>query len=177
MTTTSPRQLDEQDAADAAWADPEWSVDSAIRTCCGGIGRHSRGCMVEMTTQGTDHVVPPADSAAMTTALADPAPPTAAHDVAEWWEADDGRRFRCIENANRVAGTNKLRVYAHCIQWDNGEIHQGDGGGLNRPVIALDEPDEDGCWRETGVKLTAAEAREAAAILLQAADELDGWVK
>ncbi|MBN3458791.1 hypothetical protein JNN96_32665 [Mycobacterium sp. DSM 3803] len=32
------------DAADAEWAAPRWQVDSTTRTCCGGIGNHTREC-------------------------------------------------------------------------------------------------------------------------------------
>ncbi|CRZ14798.1 hypothetical protein [Mycolicibacterium neworleansense] len=31
-------------AADPAWADPAWQLDSTTRTCCGGIGSHTRDC-------------------------------------------------------------------------------------------------------------------------------------
>ncbi len=35
--------LDEE-LADAAWADPDWPVDSTTRPCCGGIGDHTQEC-------------------------------------------------------------------------------------------------------------------------------------
>lgn len=37
----------DQAAADDAWADPDWQVDSTTRPCCGGIGSHTRECTAQ----------------------------------------------------------------------------------------------------------------------------------
>lgn len=44
---TKQAQATAVDAADAAWADPRWQVDSTTRTCCRGIGDHTQECTAQ----------------------------------------------------------------------------------------------------------------------------------
>ncbi len=97
--------------------------------------------------------------------------PPGATDGCEWWD-DVDRRYRCVESENRVSGN--ARVYAHCLQWDDGSIEPGNSNGLNRPGVSLDCDDEQG-WTDTGIALTAAQARALAGYLVEAADHVDQW--
>ncbi|BBZ03607.1 hypothetical protein MCHIJ_30440 [Mycolicibacterium chitae] len=160
MTTTESTT----ETVDAAWADPNWQIDSATRTCCGCIGAHARGCMGEKTTQDTSRVVPLADSAAMTTALADPAPPPGSEHIDDWGSGGDDRRI-VLGATHRIIDSD-VTVSFSCIQWRDGHIESG--SDPEPPMLYLDGAPEN---------LNADQARHLAAVLLALAAQVDGWVK
>lgn len=79
-------------AADAAWADPAWQVDSTTRTCCGGIGRHTRDCAAPAHLETI------------------PAPADAQH-VEDWIDWNDtGEYERHISGTRRAVAGVEIRI-------------------------------------------------------------------
>jgi hypothetical protein len=130
-------------------ADAAWSgrlVDSATRPCCGGIGAHAAGC-----TTPDD---PRADVAV---------PAGAVH--ADEWEDDDPQPYRIVTGARRGITDRDLIVWTSALQRQDGSLDvDRDPPTVNLGAVS---------W-ERG--LTAGQARELAALLVEAADEIDGWV-
>jgi hypothetical protein len=105
-----------------------------------------------------------------------PLPPGAK--PSEWWDVDAGEEtFRCVETPARLIGASRTRVYSHCTQWEDGRVDDGttDSGFHSAPGVSLDLIDDHGDATDTGITFTSAEARAAAAALIDAADEIDGW--
>ncbi|MAS06206.1 MAG: hypothetical protein CL534_16200 [Ahrensia sp.] len=72
-------------------------------------------------------------------------------------------------------GLTTVGVYTHAVQrWDGQLSYDPSDGG---PGVSIDTMyrGEDGA-RDTGVTVSSDEARELAAALIAAADEIDGWV-
>ncbi len=87
-----------------------YPVDSATRTCCGGIGRHTRGCSTV-------------------------APPPGADLVCEWEDNIDGQpSWRSIFGADRLITDTKIRVYPTVVQLADGSIEDS---GLSAPHISI----------------------------------------
>jgi len=132
-----------------AGADAAWGVqpvDSATRRCCGGIGAHASGC----TTLDD----PRADVAVPARAV-----------FADTWQDDDPQPHRVVMGAKRGVDDHDLIVWASALQWQDGRI----AVDRDPPTVNLDAVS----W-ERG--LTAGQARELAALLVEAADEIDTWV-
>ena len=86
--------------------------------------------------------------------------------AAKGWQ-DSGLRelpYRVIFGAHRDVTDHKARVYTSAIQFADGRI---DDGLIEAPSLAVSDADS----------LTSDQARELAALLLEAADELDGWTR
>jgi hypothetical protein len=81
------------------------------------------------------------------------------------WQADDPQPYRVVMGADRGIDGHDLRVRPSAIQFADGRI---DDGHIERLAIHVDDCDR---------TLTAAQARELAAVLLAAADEVDGWAR
>jgi hypothetical protein len=106
-----------------------------------------------------------------------PLPPGAK--PSEWWDVEDGEQtFRCVEGTPRLIGASRTRVYTHCTQWEDGRVEDGatEPTFHSAPGVSLDLIDDHGDATDTGITFTSAEARDAAAALIAAADEIDGWV-
>lgn len=80
------------------------------------------------------------------------------------WEPDDPQAYRVIYGVTRGVAGHDLLVQTSALQYADGSINTTD----DPPRVSLDIHDDDG--------LTSAQARELAAALVEAADELDGWV-
>lgn len=91
------------------------------------------------------------------------------------WEPDGARRYRLVESENIAVG-DTVRLYAHCMQWADTGIHPGDPDGRNRPGVSIDEAGDRGGWTDTGISLTASEARAAGLALFKLAGQLDHWM-
>jgi hypothetical protein len=106
-----------------------------------------------------------------------PLPPGAK--PSEWWDVDAGEEtFRCVEGTPRLIGASRTRVYCHCTQWEDGRIDDGttEPGFHSAPGVSLDLLNKHADPTDTDITFTIREAREAAAALIDAADEIDGWV-
>lgn len=118
-----------------------YPVDSATRTCCGGIGTHTRGCRANV-----------------------PLPPGA--DFACSWQG--APVFRTVFGIDRTVTDSTARVYTAAIQLADGTL---DDGAIEAPGLYVCDGERD------GLHLNSDQARELASVLLQAADEIDGWVQ
>jgi hypothetical protein len=106
-----------------------------------------------------------------------PLPPGAK--PSEWWDVEDGEpTFRCVEGTPRLIGASRTRIYTHCTQWEDGRVEDGktEPDFHGPPGVAFELLGEAGHLADTGITFTSAEARAAAAVLIAAADEIDGWV-
>lgn len=96
-----------------------------------------------------------------------PLPPGA--EYADLWSAagdGDTRQCRVINGATRsVEGNPDVRVWTGAMQYSDCSL---DDGALDRPSVWIDARQE---------ALSPRQARELAAALLEAADELDGWTR
>ncbi|WP_261887546.1 DUF6907 domain-containing protein, partial [Mycobacterium marinum] len=95
-----------------------------------------------------------------------PLPPGA--EYADPWGAvdSDPRQYRVINGATRsVEGNSDVEVWTAAVQYDDGTLDQD---ALDRPNVWIQAHQEG---------LSSAQARELAAALLSAADELDGWTR
>jgi hypothetical protein len=111
----------------------------------------------------------------------DIAPPAGAEVEADIWEDAQPQRYRVIYGVSRaIAGRNgritvaeNVLVWSHCIQFQDESID--DGSAMEPPGISID--DGNGEHRtQTVITLNGSQARELAAALLEAADQVDGWV-
>jgi hypothetical protein len=105
-----------------------------------------------MTTFRSIHDVPPV-----------PLPPWAR--LVDDWQDDDHQPYRVVLGADRKVTDHALTVSPSAVQWADGTI---DNGKIEPPhifVLNLGESDP----------LNSDQARELAAVLLEAAAQLDGW--
>jgi hypothetical protein len=74
-------------------------------------------------------------------------------------------------------GLTGVSVYTHAVQLGDGSLSFAASDGA--PGVSIDtfwRDDPNGSPHETGISVTANDARELAAALLAAAAEIDGWV-
>lgn len=100
-----------------------------------------------------------------TTPTIDPPVGATACDI---WQEHDPLPYRVVFGAFRMVTDHAAVVSSSAVQWADGSI---DDGGIEAPAIALLN---DGT--EAILGLDSDQARELAAALLEAADELDRWV-
>jgi len=91
-----------------------YPVDSATRTCCGGIGRHTRDCRSDV-------------------------PPPPGTDLACPWEGDPA--YRTVFGVDRTVTDSTARVYIAAIQRADGSI---DGGDIEAPGLYVCDGERDG---------------------------------
>jgi hypothetical protein len=91
-----------------------------------------------------------------------PLPPGAA--LVDDWQDDTPQPYRIIHAPNRGVGGHDVIVWATAVQWADGSI---DDGRIEAPWIGVDIHGDHG--------LSSTQARELAAVLIYAADEVDGW--
>lgn len=85
---------------------------------------------------------------------------------ADLWQDTDHRPWRRITGEVRgVTGNGSISCWAECIQYADGTLDQS---AIDRPSVQVEADRE---------ALSARQARELAASLLAAADELDGWAE
>jgi hypothetical protein len=90
-----------------------------------------------------------------------PLPPGAQGDI---WADDDPQAYRVIYGVPRGVTGHELALQTSALQYADGSINTTD----DPPRVSLDIHYDAG--------LTSAQARELAASLIEAADEVDGWV-
>ena len=88
--------------------------------------------------------------------------PAGAIMVGDWQARGPEMPYRVIFGANRGVTDHRAQVSAGAIQFADGRI---DDGQIATPSISVSHADP----------LTSDQARELAALLLEAADELDEW--
>lgn len=81
---------------------------------------------------------------------------------ADVWEVEDPLPQRLVTGAYRGLTGSDIRVWTSAIQWANGGI-------------ALQQPDPPRVHIGGDIELSSDQARELAAALLEAADEIDRW--
>ncbi|QZT54600.1 hypothetical protein [Mycolicibacterium austroafricanum] len=118
-----------------------YPVDSATRTCCGGIGTHTRTCSTE------------------------PAAPAGASVIDDWGSGGEDRRV--ILGHDRHVIDSDVFVSTACIQHRDGRIDDGTTGDEG-PSVYLDG---------APASLNSDQARILAALLLESAALIDGWVR
>ena len=91
-----------------------------------------------------------------------PVPLPAGAVFADDWQPEDPQPYRVIMGADRGIDGRDLRVRTSAIQFADGRI---DGGRIERPGVHVDDIGDH--------TLTAGQARELAAVLLAAADEVE----
>lgn len=98
-----------------------------------------------------------------------PLPPGAV--CTDTWE--DGERV--VQGVDRPIGGRGRYVVVQTavVQRTDGSIVVEDG--LNAPVISIATGDDTGLT-DSGVNVSSEQARRLAEVLVEAADELDGWV-
>jgi hypothetical protein len=103
----------------------------------------------------------------MTTTMTNPYPhvpvPAGAEDDGTW-EDDEPQPYRVIYGVPRGVVGHELTLQTSALQYADGSINTTD----DPPRVSLDIHEDDG--------LTSAQARDLAASLIEAADEVDGWV-
>jgi hypothetical protein len=95
----------------------------------------------------------------------DIAPPAGARPI-EDWQAIEPQPYRVVIGDDRTVTDHKLRVSPTAIQLADGSID--DGTTIEAPSVYVVDLDE-------GNLLNSDQARELASVLLEAADEIDGW--
>lgn len=125
-------------------------VDSATRACCQGIGRHTPDCREQRQSPDV------------------PLPAGAVYGDLDWSDWD-GYVFRGIHGSDRVVVDDKGKTVAWlrttALQLPDGSVA---ADGEEYPTVDIYLP---------GSEFGSAQARELAGVLLQAADELDRWVR
>jgi hypothetical protein len=84
------------------------------------------------------------------------------------WRPHEPLPYRVVLGANRGVADHNVVVHTSAIQFADGRI---DDGGIVAPSVTISHA----CY--TGRGLSSTQARELAARLLEAADELDGWIE
>jgi hypothetical protein len=134
-----------------------YPVDSTFHACCNGIGKHAPHC-----------VAPPAGA------------------TPDIWQDDGPTSYRVVDGRVRNVDVNRasnegltgVSVYTHAVQLADGSLSFAASDGA--PGVSIDtfwRDDPNGPPHDTGISVTAEEARELAAALLEAAAEIDGWAK
>jgi hypothetical protein len=100
-----------------------------------------------------------------TTTTPFPNVPLPAGTRADTWQ-DDEPPYRVIFGADRTIPDHAVRVSPAAIQFTDGSFDD-----VEAPSVSVLNGDTD-----TGINLNSDQARELAAVLLEAAAELDGWV-
>jgi hypothetical protein len=121
----------------------------------------------------------------MTTAQINPYPdiaPPAGVDADEW-QPDEPHPYRVLSGATRAVavhrasreGLTAVGVYTHAVQLSDGNLsHDASHGG---PGVSIETRHVDEVFaRDSGVELSADDARALALALIEAADVVDGWV-
>jgi hypothetical protein len=101
----------------------------------------------------------------MMDALIGDVPTPAGADFVDTWQEGEPQPYRVILGPRRVVG--KVEIQRSVTQFADGSIDQV--GLIAAPGIRVRANREDG--------LTKKQARELAALLLEAADEMDGWTR
>jgi hypothetical protein len=84
------------------------------------------------------------------------------------WQPNDPLSYRVVLGAGRGVTDHKVRVQTAAIQFADGRI---DDGRIAAPSVTISRASFNGRG------LSSTQARELAARLLEAADELDGWIE
>lgn len=136
-----------------------YPVDSATRTCCGGIGTHTRDC-THCSAEMRYLIDLAAESSKANHPSAVPLPPAAV--LADAWEVDEPP-YRFIKGANHAGDSNPAVgwVCATAVQYRDGSIDQTAEEG---PMVMFDL-----------TPLTIEQARALAAALTAAAGDAEGW--
>jgi hypothetical protein len=79
------------------------------------------------------------------------------------WTDDDPQPYRVIHGVPRGVTGHELALQTSALQWADGSINTTD----DPPRVSIDIYYDDG--------LTSAQARDLAASLIEAADEIDRW--
>ncbi len=96
---------------------------------------------------------------------ADPAPPPGADTIDDWGSGGEGRRV--ILGYNRHVIDSDVFVSTACVQERDGHIDDGSNGG-EAPSVYIDG---------APASLNSDQARVLAALLLESAALVDGWVQ
>jgi len=92
------------------------SVNTVTRTCCGGIGTHTRDCLTVT-------------------------PPPGADLVCGWEEnADGGQPWRSVFGVDRLITDSKIRVYPTVVQLADGSIEDS---GFSSPNVSISNNEYD----------------------------------
>jgi hypothetical protein len=108
-----------------------------------------------------------------------PMPTTAAHSYLDVplpacvtavfdWRPNDPLPYRVVLGASRGVTDHNVVVHTSAIQFADGRI---DDGGIVAPSVRISHA----CFNGRG--LSSTQARELAARLLEAADQIDGWIE
>jgi hypothetical protein len=138
-----------KDTTDSGPGPNPFPVDSATRGCCNGIGRHTPHCPDAHPNRRVDIRVPAG----------------VAH--VDAWEPGDHQPYRLIYGATREIADGRVRVLTAAVQWADGGIDVEGRVGVPNVTAVFDSFND---------LLNSAQARQLAAALLAAADEIDGWV-
>ena len=84
------------------------------------------------------------------------------------WRPHEPLPYRVVLGANRGVADHNVVVHTSAIQFADGRI---DDGGVVAPRVTISHA----CYNGRG--LSSTQARKLAARLLEAADELDGWIE
>jgi hypothetical protein len=84
------------------------------------------------------------------------------------WRPNDPLPYRVVLGAGRGVTDHNVVVQTAAIQFADGRI---DEGRIKAPTLTIS------CAGYNGRGLSSTQAREVAARLLEAADELDGWIE
>jgi hypothetical protein len=84
------------------------------------------------------------------------------------WRPNDPLPYRVVLGASRGVSDHNVVVHTSAIQFADGRI---DDGGIVAPSVTISHA----CYNGRGLSTT--QARELAARLLEAAEELDGWIE
>jgi hypothetical protein len=92
--------------------------------------------------------------------------PPAGASALDAWQDDVPQPYRIVLGADRTVTDHKLRVSTSALQWADGSV---DDGRIEPPHIYVEDLNE-------GNLPNRDQARALAAVLLEAAAEVDGWV-
>ena len=84
------------------------------------------------------------------------------------WRPNDPLPYRVVLGAGRGVSDHNVVVHTSAIQFADGRI---DDSGIAAPSVTVSHA----CYNGRGLSRT--QARELAARLLEAAEELDGWIE
>ena len=84
------------------------------------------------------------------------------------WQPNDPLPYRVVLGAGRGVTDHNVVVQTAAIQFADGRI---DDGAIVAPSVTISHA----CYNGRGLSIT--QARELGARLLEAADELDGWIE
>jgi hypothetical protein len=103
----------------------------------------------------------------MLDALIGDVPTPAGAEFVDTWQEHDPQPYRILLGAKRSIEGHDAKVWTSVAQFADGSIDQG--GTIEPPHVHAGLDDEDG--------MTADQARQLAAALIEAAAELDGWTR